>query len=152
MNIISNTRRWHRYFLTYISYIPRAYRYQRWLIFIISDLILNALDISCHHLYIDLYLKIIICPTTIFSGPDCQMQVTLSGSCFISSHIYIHKFFLQNLWKVRVIKQKWKKLQKKLYSACAFSARRSSFFEIGTCVPPVCCVESGIILFNLPKS
>lgn len=24
------------------------------------------------------------------------MQVTLSGSCFISSHIYIHKFFLQN--------------------------------------------------------
>lgn len=64
------------------------------------------------------------------------MQVPLSGSCFISSHIYIHKFFLQNLWKVRVIKQKWKKLQKKLYSACAFSAGRSSFSEIGTCVPP----------------
>lgn len=55
------------------------------------------------------------------------MQVTLSGSCFISSHIYIHKFFLQNLWKVRVIKQKWKKLQKKIVQCMRFFGRKIQF-------------------------
>lgn len=40
----------HSYFLTYISYIPRAYLYECCVNFIISDPILNAGDISCHHL------------------------------------------------------------------------------------------------------
>lgn len=45
------------------------------------------------------------------------MQVTLSGSCFISSHIY--SFYKR---KVHVIKQKWKIAELFFYSACAFSA------------------------------